>query len=139
MKLFVGLDIDPVAHEIAKARIEDVRRASYDSTPDLQVYTFVKNYKNVNSVLSDIEGKVLGPGINGILMDLGMSSMQVGIPHIVEKVIRKKWVFSSGYFLIMNIETWFSLSSCCLLGLSLVYYPLSQVFVLNTIWEMHTD
>lgn len=112
MKLFVGLDIDPVAHEIAKARIEDVlHRASYDSTPDLQVYTFVKNYKNVNSVLSDIEGKVLGPGINGILMDLGMSSMQVGILHIVEKVIRKKWVFSSGYFLIMNIETWFSLSS----------------------------
>lgn len=82
MKLFVGLDIDPVAHEIAKAHIEDVlHRDSCDSTPDLQVFTFVKNYKNVISVLSDIQGKVLSPGINGILMDLGMSSMQVNNPE----------------------------------------------------------
>lgn len=79
-----------MAHEIAKAHIEDVlHRDSYESTPDLQVYTFVKNYKNVKSVLSDIEENVLGPGINGILMDLGMSSMQVCILHIMEKVIRK--------------------------------------------------
>lgn len=78
MKLFVGLDVDPTAHEIAKSRLEGIlHRDLCDGTSDLQVHTFVKNYKNIKSVLSDFEGKLLGPGVKGILMDLGMSSMQV--------------------------------------------------------------
>ncbi|XP_027164181.1 uncharacterized protein LOC113764470 isoform X1 [Coffea eugenioides] len=75
MKLFLGLDVDPVAHEIAQARIKgDLYPDCCKFTSDLQVKTFVNNFKNIKSVLHDIDEKLL---VDGILMDLGMSSMQV--------------------------------------------------------------
>ena len=75
MKLFLGLDVDPVAHEIAQARIKgDLYPDCCKFSSDLQVKTFVNNFKNIKSVLHDIDEKLL---VDGILMDLGMSSMQV--------------------------------------------------------------
>ncbi|KAL3498164.1 hypothetical protein ACH5RR_040896 [Cinchona calisaya] len=78
MKLFVGVDVDPVAHDIAEARIRGILHPdSCNSTSNLQVHTFVKNYKNIQSVIRDIDETLFDAGVDGILMDLGMSSMQV--------------------------------------------------------------
>ncbi|CAA3028063.1 ribosomal RNA small subunit methyltransferase H [Olea europaea subsp. europaea] len=79
MKLYVGLDVDPVAHEMAQSRLKGILyKDSCDGTSDLQVHTFLKNFKNIKSVLHDIDGEVSAAGVHGIIMDLGMSSMQVG-------------------------------------------------------------
>ncbi|CAI9784724.1 unnamed protein product [Fraxinus pennsylvanica] len=78
MKLYVGLDVDPVAHEMAQSRLKGiVHKDSCDRTSDLQVHTFLKNFKSIKSVLHEIDGEVLAAGVHGIIMDLGMSSMQV--------------------------------------------------------------
>ncbi|KAL3844355.1 hypothetical protein ACJIZ3_001758 [Penstemon smallii] len=78
MKVYVGLDVDPVAHEMAQTRIRGVlHNDSGDLTSDLQVHTFMKNFRSIKSVLDGIDGGLLAPGVDGILMDLGMSSMQV--------------------------------------------------------------
>lgn len=78
MKLYVGLDVDPVAHEMALSRLKGILyKDSYDGTSDLQVHTFLKNFKNIKSVLHEIDGEVSAAGVHGIIMDLGMSSMQV--------------------------------------------------------------
>ncbi|XP_073119462.1 uncharacterized protein [Henckelia pumila] len=78
MELYIGLDVDPVAHEIAQNQINMVsHKGSGDSLSSLQVYTFLKNFKNIKAVLQEVGGKHSDPGIQGVLMDLGMSSMQV--------------------------------------------------------------
>lgn len=78
MKLYVGLDVDPVAHEMAQSQLKGILyKDSYDGTSDLQVHTFLKNFKNIKSVLHEIDGEVSAAGVHGIIMDLGMSSMQV--------------------------------------------------------------
>lgn len=75
LKLYIGLDVDPTAHEKARARIKAI---SHDGvTSDLKVHTFLKNFKHIKSVLSEVDAKLLNHGVDGILMDLGMSSMQV--------------------------------------------------------------
>ncbi|XP_071702918.1 uncharacterized protein [Rutidosis leptorrhynchoides] len=78
MQTYVGLDFDPVAHEKAKAKIDMIKTTkSRDSTINLKTYTFLRNYKNIRSTLSEVDEKLLISGVDGILMDLGMSSMQV--------------------------------------------------------------
>lgn len=78
MKLLVGMDVDPVASEIAQDRIKCLLDEDcYGSTTALQVHTVVKNYKYIKSVLGCLDSRLVGSGVNGILMDLGMSSMQV--------------------------------------------------------------
>ncbi|KAK6137168.1 hypothetical protein DH2020_029093 [Rehmannia glutinosa] len=78
MEFYVGLDVDPVAHQIAQAQINNVlQKDSGRSAADLQVHTHLKNFKSIKAVLQDIDGNHLIPGVQGILMDLGMSSMQV--------------------------------------------------------------
>ncbi|KAG8375294.1 hypothetical protein BUALT_Bualt10G0085400 [Buddleja alternifolia] len=78
MEFYVGLDVDPVAHEIAQAKINMfLNKDSGSSTSDLQAHTLLKNFKNIKTVLHDIDGKHATSGVHGILMDLGMSSMQV--------------------------------------------------------------
>ncbi|KZV48823.1 putative methyltransferase-like protein 15-like [Dorcoceras hygrometricum] len=78
MEFYVGLDVDPVAHEIAQAQINMAsHKGSGDSLSNLQVHTFLKNFKNIKAVLQEVGGKHSDPGIQGVLMDLGMSSMQV--------------------------------------------------------------
>nr|CAD1825401.1 unnamed protein product [Ananas comosus var. bracteatus] len=79
MELFVGLDVDPAAHDMARARIESLL-SSKDSC-GLRAYTHVGNFKYVKSVLGGVDEAVLESGVDGILMDLGMSSMQVDRPE----------------------------------------------------------
>lgn len=90
MKLFIGMDVDPIAHDIAQARIRGIlQQDSCDPTSDLQVHTFVQNYKSIQSVIRDIDEKQLDIGVDGILMDLGMSSMQVCSQDSVISLKRK--------------------------------------------------
>ncbi|KAL4570282.1 hypothetical protein LXL04_025934 [Taraxacum kok-saghyz] len=74
MQSYIGLDFDPVAHEKAKAKIDSIQK---DSTSNLKTHTFLRNFKNIKSTISEVDEHLLNPGIDGILMDLGMSSMQV--------------------------------------------------------------
>lgn len=74
LELYVGLDIDPAAHEKGKARIESVIK---DSEPGLKAYTHLRNFKYIRSVLAGIDDNLLSEGVDGVLMDLGLSSMQV--------------------------------------------------------------
>lgn len=76
MEFYVGFDVDPVAHEIAQAQINNViDKDSGHCRAPLQVHTVLKNFKSIKAVLH--EHGNLSPGVKGILMDLGMSSMQV--------------------------------------------------------------
>lgn len=76
MQLYVGLDIDPVAHDRARTRIEAFLNND-DSRSSLKAYTHVRNFKYIKSMLGGIDENLLNDGVDGILMDLGMSSMQV--------------------------------------------------------------
>ncbi|CAL9061765.1 unnamed protein product [Musa banksii] len=76
LELYVGMDVDPAVHDEARARIE--RLLAEDSRgSSLEAYTHVRNFKYIKSVLGGVDENLLDVGVNGILMDLGMSSMQV--------------------------------------------------------------
>lgn len=78
MKLYIGMDVDPMAHEKARARIDGILHGdSCHPTSDMKTYTILKNFKHIKSVLNEVDEKPLYIGVDGILMDLGMSSMQV--------------------------------------------------------------
>ncbi|KAF5456622.1 hypothetical protein F2P56_026087 [Juglans regia] len=82
LKLYVGMDVDPVAHEKARARIDDILHGdSCNPTSDVKTQTILKNFRHIKSVLSEVDEKLLDTGVDGILMDLGMSSMQVNDPE----------------------------------------------------------
>ncbi|KAH6783576.1 mraW methylase family protein [Perilla frutescens var. hirtella] len=77
MEFYVGFDVDPVAHQIAQDQINNVLdKDSGRSRAHLQVHTLLKNFKSIKCALHDINGNS-SLGVQGILMDLGMSSMQV--------------------------------------------------------------
>ena len=73
LKLCIGMDVDPLAHEKAQAQICSLLH----DHPNLKPYTFVKNFKHIKSLLNEVDQDLLNSGVDGILMDLGMSSMQV--------------------------------------------------------------
>ncbi|XP_076940222.1 uncharacterized protein LOC143609327 [Bidens hawaiensis] len=73
METYVGLDCDPVAHGKAKAKIDLLQTTN----EKLKTHTFLQNFKSVKAALCEADEKLLISGIDGILMDLGMSSMQV--------------------------------------------------------------
>ncbi|XP_028779364.1 uncharacterized protein LOC114735777 [Neltuma alba] len=84
LKFFVGMDVDPVAHEKAQKRINSVLHSDSDSGKsafDLKVYHSLKNFRHIKSALSETGEERLDRGVDGILMDLGMSSMQVDNPQ----------------------------------------------------------
>ncbi|KAL9330930.1 hypothetical protein ACSQ67_000540 [Phaseolus vulgaris] len=72
MKFFVGMDVDSVAHDIAQPRLDAVLSG------DVKAFTVLRNFRDVKSVLREFTD--LNMGVDGILMDLGMSSMQVDNP-----------------------------------------------------------
>ncbi|CAN6485476.1 unnamed protein product [Victoria cruziana] len=43
----------------------------------LQRYTFLRNFRDVRSIVKQVDANISSDGVDGILMDLGMSSMQV--------------------------------------------------------------
>ncbi|KAK0570814.1 hypothetical protein LWI29_006892 [Acer saccharum] len=77
LKLCIGMDVDPLAHEKAQAQICSLLH----DHPNLKPYTFVKNFKHIKSLLKEVDQNLLNSGVDGILMDLGMSSMQVNNPQ----------------------------------------------------------
>ncbi|XP_030948652.1 uncharacterized protein LOC115972483 [Quercus lobata] len=82
LKLYFGMDVDPVAYEKARARIDAILNGdSCHPTSDLKTHTILKNFRHIKSVLSEVDKKLLDTGVDGILMDLGMSSMQVNDPE----------------------------------------------------------
>lgn len=74
LKLFIGMDVDPVAHEAASTRLDTLVQ------PPSKAFTFVENFKSTKVVLARVDPQLLSSGVDGILMDLGMSSMQVNNP-----------------------------------------------------------
>ncbi|XP_027332414.1 uncharacterized protein LOC113847474 [Abrus precatorius] len=71
---FVGLDVDPLAHHMAQSRLH----AASDSS--VNVFTVLRNFRHIKGVLRETGSQQL-LGVDGILMDLGMSSMQVDNPQ----------------------------------------------------------
>ncbi|KAL4372041.1 hypothetical protein AHAS_Ahas06G0226100 [Arachis hypogaea] len=80
LKYFVGMDVDPVAHNMAQARINSVVEKQLDG--GVKVFTLLRNFRHIKSALRETGDERLVDGsIDGILMDLGMSSMQVDNPQ----------------------------------------------------------
>ncbi|KAL4205197.1 hypothetical protein AMTRI_Chr01g113320 [Amborella trichopoda] len=76
LQIFIGLDVDPVAHKLACAQINAVL-ADDTSKRALKAHILQRNFRDIRSVISEIHEGLVSEGIDGILMDLGMSSMQV--------------------------------------------------------------
>ncbi|VAI43448.1 ribosomal RNA small subunit methyltransferase H-like [Triticum dicoccoides] len=86
MELHVGMDVDPSALAIGQRHIEAflVSRATGEGGEDalqgtLRAYTHVKNFKYIKHVVGGVDESLAdgSSGVDGILIDLGMSSMQV--------------------------------------------------------------
>ena len=88
LELYIGMDVDPSALEIGCGHIETFlagreREANGGEEDVLQVtlraYTHVKNFKYIKQVLGSVDESLAvgSSGVDGILIDLGMSSMQV--------------------------------------------------------------
>lgn len=80
MKKFVGLDVDPIAHSAASPRLQDAvkhRRTTSENASNLDLHLFQTNFRNVKSVIEQLG--LADHGVNGIMMDLGMSSMQLNV------------------------------------------------------------
>ncbi|KAL0736146.1 hypothetical protein Bca4012_012356 [Brassica carinata] len=75
LKHFVGMDVDPVARKLAHFHIDSLMH------PTLKASIVLKNFKYVKSAVADTHPELLDVGVDGILMDLGMSSMQVNNPE----------------------------------------------------------
>lgn len=77
MELYVGMDVDPVAHQLALPRIQNVVSSR---VPKLKAYTQLANFKDIKCILDAIaiedDHLVIGSGVEGIFIDLGVSSMQ---------------------------------------------------------------
>lgn len=72
---FVGMDVDPVARKLAHFHIDSLMH------PTLKASIVLKNFKYIKSAVADSHPELLDVGVDGILMDLGMSSMQVNNPE----------------------------------------------------------
>ncbi|KAG7601867.1 putative 16S rRNA (cytosine(1402)-N(4))-methyltransferase [Arabidopsis thaliana] len=75
LKNFVGMDVDPVARKLGHFHIDSLMH------PTLKASIVLKNFKYIKSVIADTQPELLDVGVDGILMDLGMSSMQVNNPE----------------------------------------------------------
>ncbi|CAH8270725.1 unnamed protein product [Arabidopsis lyrata] len=75
LKHFVGMDVDPVARKLGHFHIDSLMH------PTLKASIVLKNFKYIKSVVADTQPELLDVGVDGILMDLGMSSMQVNNPQ----------------------------------------------------------
>ncbi|GLC41334.1 hypothetical protein PLESTB_001074200 [Pleodorina starrii] len=72
MRTLLGIDLDPTAHAVAEPRI---RAAAADRSPELTLQLLRGNYRDLKRLLGTVSSPPPRP--NGILMDLGVSSMQV--------------------------------------------------------------
>ncbi|KAF5751971.1 MraW methylase family protein isoform 1 [Tripterygium wilfordii] len=73
MKLYVGMDVDPIALDEARTLLHP----QLNAYPHLSPHLLLSNFKHIQSVLPPLAPS----GIDAILMDLGISSMQVDNPQ----------------------------------------------------------
>lgn len=71
MQTFVGIDVDPTAHEIASARLSALKQQQ-EIPCDLLFAQH--NYSQMGAAMQSLTGD---QAADGILLDLGVSSMQV--------------------------------------------------------------
>lgn len=100
MRTFVGFDVDPLAHELAKPRVMKAATEVKRSDGDGETFRFepvAANFRDMRRVLSSMrdlddsgaarggaaekEAPSLFGDIDGILMDLGVSSMHLDLPE----------------------------------------------------------
>lgn len=81
LKYYIGMDVDPLALEKARARIDSLVCSDSCSPTDLKTYSVLRNFRHIKSVLNEVDENLLDSGVDGMLMDLGMSSMQVDNPE----------------------------------------------------------
>ncbi|XVF10520.1 hypothetical protein REPUB_Repub07fG0190100 [Reevesia pubescens] len=82
LKLLIGMDADPDALHMARSRIQALSQ-SHTHPQHFQAFTFLNNFRHIKSLLAKVQvdhPDLLSSGVDGILMDLGMSSMQVNNP-----------------------------------------------------------
>ncbi|GBF99789.1 16S rRNA (cytosine(1402)-N(4))-methyltransferase [Raphidocelis subcapitata] len=79
MTSLVGFDLDPLAHQLAGARLER-ERAAAGGRPGLAVSLLRGNYSGVAAALEGLPGGSLAGRVDAMLMDLGVSSMQLDTP-----------------------------------------------------------
>lgn len=92
LQLYIGLDVDPVAHEKAQSQIYlSLNNELCNAPSNLKTHTLLKNFKYIKSALREVNGNLLESGVDGILMDLGLSSMQVCLFKLTV------WCFSCPY------------------------------------------
>ena len=84
MRAFVGFDVDPLAHAIARPRLEaaaeDARRAAHadaSTSASPVIHTVSANFRDLRERLLDLDV----PSVDGILLDLGVSSMHLDLPE----------------------------------------------------------
>ncbi|KAH9305430.1 hypothetical protein KI387_009834, partial [Taxus chinensis] len=77
LQIFVGLDVDPTAHEKAKPKLQTILDENQGITSsNLKLNMQCKNFREIKYVLEQVDKNLLVDGVDGIMMDLGMSSMQ---------------------------------------------------------------
>ncbi|KAI4379711.1 hypothetical protein MLD38_005973 [Melastoma candidum] len=76
LRLYVGMDVDPMAHQMAKDHVGSVL-ASCSGRSDVKAHIVLKNFRHVKSLAGEVGLEAMEYSFGGILMDLGMSSMQV--------------------------------------------------------------
>ncbi|KAK9699614.1 hypothetical protein RND81_08G185000 [Saponaria officinalis] len=110
LRTYIGLDVDPVAHGKAQARIDNLlQNVQSDSAANLEAHVLLKNFKQIKKAIGEVDDKLLTSGVDGILMDLGMSSMQAALtaedilnswpPTEVGRILREYGEESNWYFL----------------------------------------
>ncbi len=74
----MGIDLDPDAHAIAQQRLSVAAAGRREGSPSpLEVSLYRGNYSEVEAALMGLPGGSLHGRVDGILMDLGVSSMQL--------------------------------------------------------------
>ncbi|KAF8035077.1 hypothetical protein BT93_C1187 [Corymbia citriodora subsp. variegata] len=78
LQCYLGMDVDPMAHQMAKTKIDSLSCGDSSSTSsNLRGYFLLRNFRFIKSVVDEIGDELMDSGFDGILMDLGVSSMQV--------------------------------------------------------------
>ncbi|GIL81766.1 hypothetical protein Vretimale_1372 [Volvox reticuliferus] len=76
MRTLLGIDLDPTAHMVAEPRIRAaIAAAATGHTTELDMQFMRGNYRDLKRLLATVSCPAPRP--NGILMDLGVSSMQI--------------------------------------------------------------
>ncbi|KAJ8773408.1 hypothetical protein K2173_028585 [Erythroxylum novogranatense] len=79
LEYYIGMDVDPVAHSKARAQINGC--LDFPAHSKLKTHTFLNNFRYIKSALREVDASLESSGVDAILMDLGISSMQVNDPE----------------------------------------------------------